>query len=473
MSAGTTTTSVRFGRLERRGVLLGLGGAQLGVAGLALVIATGAVYSAGMGGLLATLGLWGPMLVVATVSVAGRQLVDWIPLVGHWGARRALGQTTVLTSPHRVPPVGVLELPGIPGRLSVTPAPSTGAALVLDRRTGTVTAVLRVASAGFVLEDGATQDHKVAGWGRALASLCQQTAIVRVQVLTRTLPAGPMGAGSWRRQAAADGPWAACVLAELVAQAESTTDRRETLLALALRAPHGRRALRATVMGTLERSLSSFADALVAAELTPLGWLDPGGLGAVLHAAFDPEAAARACGELAAGRLLGPMGVAEHWDHLRTDGAVHAVYWVVEWPRSEVHPAFLQPLLLAPGARRTVTLLAEPLPPGKALREIRRAKAEHAADTAQRNRLGQIEDEAVRAEQRDLARREAELVAGHGDLRFTGLITVTAYTPEDLAAGCAATESAAAQAMCEVRRLVGQQGHAHAAGALPLARGLL
>jgi hypothetical protein len=34
-------------------------------------------------------------------------------------------------------------------------------------------------------------------------------------------------------------------------------------------------------------------------------------------------------------------------------------------------------------------------------------------------------------------------------------------------------EADAAQSMCDVRRLVGQQGLAHAAGALPLARGAL
>jgi hypothetical protein len=105
--------------------------------------------------------------------------------------------------------------------------------------------------------------------------------------------------------------------------------------------------------------------------------------------------------------------------------------------------------------------------------EIRRGKVEHAADAAQRFRIGQIEDESTRAELDDLLRREAELVAGHGDLRFTGLITVTAANEAELDAACAAMETDAAQSLCEVRRLVGQQGIAHAAGALPLARGVL
>ena len=85
-------------------------------------------------------------------------------------------------------------------------------------------------------------------------------------------------------------------------------------------------------------------------------------------------------------------------------------------------------------------MAAQPLPPALALRQIRRARVEQ------------------------------ELVAGHRDLRFVGLLTVSAPTPAELDAACAATESAAAQSMCEILRLVGQQGQAFAAAAVPLAR---
>ena len=130
-------------------------------------------------------------------------------------------------------------------------------------------------------------------------------------------------------------------------------------------------------------------------------------------------------------------------------------------------------MLLGDTGTRVLSVIAEPLPTARALREIRKAKVEHAADAAQRQRIGQIEDEATRAEVADLQRREAELVAGHGDLRFTGLVTVSAGSEAQLEDRCVALETAAAQAMCEVRRLVGQQGVAFLAGALPLARGVL
>jgi len=69
-------------------------------------------------------------------------------------------------------------------------------------------------------------------------------------------------------------------------------------------------------------------------------------------------------------------------------------------------------------------------------------------------------------------RRERDLVAGHGDVCFTGLITVTAPDTDRLQEACRATEAAAARAMCELRLLVGQQTLAHAAAMLPLARGV-
>ncbi|NMR19198.1 SCO6880 family protein [Cellulomonas fimi] len=473
----TGPAAARFGRLERRGLLLGLSGPQVAVVAAGLAIATGAVYSRGAGGLVVSAAVWLPLLVAGTVSVAGRPVVAWVPLLAEWRARRFLGRTTLVVSTRRVPDARTLTLPGIPGTLMVTAAPTSGAALVLDRRAGTVTAIARVSGSGFLLDDAVTQDRKVAGWGRVLATWCQQSAVVRVQVLQRAVPGGGDPVRRWwAAHDAGAGSWADGVVAALVANVQSSATRQETLISVAVRAPrHLGRGLRPEAAATLELTLGALGEALVGADLHLDAWVRPEALGGVLRRAYAPDAAARA--ETAPVdlpvRLPGPTGATEEWDRLRTDTAVHAVYWVAQWPRTETDPGFLRPLLLAPGARRTVSLIAEPVPVARALREIRRGKVEHAADAAHRVRVGQVEDEATRAELDDLLRREAELVAGHGDLRFTALITVTVSTAAELAAGCAAMETDAAQSLCEVRRLVGQQGLAHAAGALPLARGAL
>jgi hypothetical protein len=79
MSASTVTpvevTTARFGRLEQRGLLLGLGFAQLVVLAAALVVAVTGVYSAGMVGLGLSAIVWGPLVGVATVTVSGRTVI--------------------------------------------------------------------------------------------------------------------------------------------------------------------------------------------------------------------------------------------------------------------------------------------------------------------------------------------------------------------------------------------------------------
>lgn len=472
----TAPQAARFGRLEQRGILVGLSGTQLAATGVGLTIAIAAVYSRGGGALLVSAGLWVPLLVAGTVSVGGRPVVEWVPLLAEWRIRTLLGTTSQLTSTRRPPDDRRLDLPGLPGTPTVSAGPTTGAALILDRRAGTVTAIARVSGTGFLLDDEGVQDRKVAGWGRALAAVCQQPSVVRVQVLHRTVPGGGNPVRRWWAQHATSGSWAGAVVGDLVADASASATRLETLLAVAVRVPRntGRR-LGVGGATTVEHSLGALVAGLTGAELHVVSWVGVHELGGVLRRAYDPDTATRAeVGSAEArARLLGPMGVHEHWDHLVTDTCGHAVYWVSEWPRAEVDPAFLRPLLLAPGARRTITLVAEPVPIARALREIRRGKVEHAADASQRARSGQVEDASTRAELDDLLRREAELVAGHQDLRFTGLVTVTAASATELAAACVAMESDAAQALCEVRRLVGQQGLAHAAGAVPLARGVL
>ncbi len=470
MSAPEPTT--RFGRLERRGVLLGLSGVQLGTIGTALAVAVAAVYSAGAGGLVLAAPAWGVLLAIGTLSVGGRPVVGWLPLLARWQARRAAGVTAVTAAVGATGRTGRAEsllVPGLARPLELVDAPSLGGVLVADRRAGTFTGVLRVAGAGFVLDEPGTQEAKVHGWGRVLAGVCQQPSVVRVQLLARSVPGGLAPARRWWRDHVTDlaNPVAAA-LAGMLDEGFVAPVRRETLLAVAVRAPRGGRRNPADV----ERAASQLATitaSLAGAELTAQGWLDRGGLARVLYEALDPAAAAHA--EDGPVSRTTTVGAGERWSSLTTGTSWHATYWVSEWPRAAVHPGFLQPLLLADVG--TLSVLAEPLSTAKALREIRRAKVEHAADAAQRVRIGQIEDEATRAEVADLERREAELVAGHQDLRFTGLVTVSASDEATLAERCTAMETAAAQAMCEVRRLVGQQGTAFLAAALPLARGVL
>lgn len=459
-------STVRFGRLEQRGLLLGLSTAQIALAGSGVAIAVMAEFTAGAAGLLVSSPVWIGLVTLGTARIAGRRLVEWLPVTSMWAVRRSLGRTRQLRAPIRA--TDLLGLPGLPRSVTLTTSPDTGAALIRDARDSTVTAVLAVRGRGFLLEESGSQDHRVSTWGRVLAMLGQRRDIDRLQILHTQAPAHAVVARRWWADHVIDhAALPARLVAELLADAEDTTSQLHCWIAVALRAPR-----RSSTGGDVESSLTALADALRAADLEVGGWVTYRDLHRLLHRTYDPDGRcldgdARSA---AAHDGFAPMGVQESWSHLRTDSAFHSVYWISEWPRADVPPSFLQPLLLAPGAARSFSLLLEPLPVSEAMRDIRRAKVELAADSSQRYRIGRVEDESARAEADDVARRERELLAGHGDLRFTGLVTVTASTLEGLAEACRATEAAAARSMCELRLLVGQQAAAHAAAALPFAR---
>ena len=95
--------------------------------------------------------------------------------------------------------------------------------------------------------------------------------------------------------------------------------------------------------------------------------------------------------------------------------------WISEWPRSQVFPGFLSPLVLSNGVLRTFALHYIPVRSDHAARDIRRKKTELISDAHQRRRIGQIEDAAATAEYDDVLQQEADLTAGHGVLRAIGL----------------------------------------------------
>lgn len=461
--------TARFGRRERRGVLLGLSGGQTMLLGGACALLVLGMYARGGAGVLIAAPLWIPLAAVALVTSRGRTLVVWLPILAHWSARRLTGQTEYRIKIARPRLVGQLTLPGDAARMRLLVSPVSNTALIHDRFARTLTCVAAVSAPAFDLVDVDTQHGRVAGWGRLLASLTPATGVARVQVLQRTVPeTGVDLASYWAANGVRDGSWAAHVVADLVARAPSRA-RHEVYVAISLSVP--RASALAKSAAAVEQQMAAISAAAGRADLRIECWLDHAALGRLLRTAYDPAAVSTAAPQAGASGLTGPMAISEEWDRLRADGALHAVYWIAEWPRDEVTAGFLRPLTFAT-ATHALSITAKPQPTATALRDIRKAKADHHTDAAQRARIGQLADEAMNTEANDVAERERELAAGHTVLDFTGLLTVTATNADELDAACAELEIAAGQAGCELRRLVGQQAQAFAAAALPLCRGL-
>jgi hypothetical protein len=214
--------------------------------------------------------------------------------------------------------------------------------------------------------------------------------------------------------------------------------------------------------------MENFAASLRSADLRADGWLQPQDLAAVIREAYDPVADPWA--STAGLGSAGPVAIDEHWDHLRHDSAYSAVLWISEWPRVDVAPHFLHSLIFLQDVRKTISILAKPLGTGDALRAIRKEKVEYIAEAHQNAKIGRITDLSADQEYADVLARERALISGHADMRFTGLVVVTARSRDQLSVAVAAAERAATQAGCETRLLVGQQAQTFTVGALPLGR---
>ncbi|WP_337006980.1 SCO6880 family protein [Microbacterium sp. LB12] len=471
---------VKFSRLTRRGVLLGLSVAQLvtlGIGGLTLI----AAFYAGGGMLLAyTAPIWVLSAALTWIPVGGRPVVEWLPVAFWWLWRVTGGQLLYRRGIVKPRPACTLALPGDVARLREYIDPETGACMIRDPHAATLTVVCDVTHPAFVLLDPGEQERRVTTWGRALATVCRSGRIATLQVLERTLPDSGTGLAEWwTTHGTPDGSWAADTYAELIERAGPAGERHATTISLSLDMKAAARQIRTAgggikgAAGVLRQEMSTLASALRSADLAPSGWLDAGQIAVILRSAYDPAVASALERHGQIGRDLataGPVAVTETWGNLRTDSAHHAVLWISEWPRSLVYPGFTAPILLSTGIQRAVSLIYTPMRSDQAARDIRRKKVEYISDAAQRSRLGQIEDAAQTAEFQDVLQQEADLTAGHGVLRVTGLISVSAPTVDELEAAVAAITQAAIQSSCETRRLVGQQAAAFTAAALPLCR---
>jgi hypothetical protein len=170
---------------------------------------------------------------------------------------------------------------------------------------------------------------------------------------------------------------------------------------------------------------------------------------------------------------FGPMAVAERWDGARVDGAWHRTYLFASWPRLNVPAHWMDGALLgAPHITRTVTVVHEPIPPSRSARAVDRDLIRLETDQDDRARRGFR----IRARDRravsEVHRREEELVSGHSEFEYVGLVTITASDRDTLFHEASEYEQQAAQAGIELRALDGRHAQGWVAS-LPIGRTLV
>ena len=239
----------------------------------------------------------------------------------------------------------------------------------LSERAGRrLTAVLACRVVAFSLLDAEAQERRLARWGLVLSGAAS-TPIRRIQWVERTAPAQGDELARWlhaERDPAIPlrgTPMIESYL-ELIGTTAEVTQEHEILLAVQVDA----RRVRDRGADAVERALidetERVAQGLEAAEVTVLGALSSGPARPRAADGVRPVRAGRA--RRARGRRPGrdglaeanawPLGAREAWDHYRSDGAVHATYWIGGWPRVDVSPMFMDALLGRSSAVRTVAV---------------------------------------------------------------------------------------------------------------------
>jgi hypothetical protein len=481
-----------------------------------------------VGGVLVAVVVVGGAVALAFWPVQGRTGEQWLPLVARWswarytGSSRALGPgpraghvTTVDLDGREATPLAAadgrrsggrsgpfdrLEVIAVPFEPETgdrdASAPGTAApemGMVVDRRARSGTAVLAVRGHSFALLGPAEQDARIAAWARVLAALAREgSGVHRVQWVESCLPDD----GAAVRRYWADG---AVLGAEtdagrsyrsLMDESAPITRRHRVLVALTVRSPRTSRprtsrarfswsprvtaGVEMGIAGRLSREVLALERALDTADITVDGVLGPGPLRRILGESFASTGPGDGSNDAPpsdpGASWSWPMAVETHWDAVRTDATWHATYWIAEWPRVEVTPDFLGPLLFSP-LRRTIAVTMEPVSPSRAARQVAQARTADIADGELRRRGGFLTTARHSREAQGVEERDVELADGHAQFRFTGYVTVTADTRHSLADACASLEQSAGHARVELRRLFGEQDVAFTCS-LPLGRGL-
>jgi hypothetical protein len=455
---------------------LGLGGRQVLVLGGAVVVG---VVAASRTATVA-LGIW-PLLGAALVSflrVGGVPVVDALgPGVVH-GLRALRGRTRWTAPPARrqeeapagsgrplPPPLDGHRVLAVDGARYHPGAAGSTVAVTHDPLRRTYAATLRATGVGgapFALTEASEQEHLLDRWGDALAAFCQERCpVVWVRWAESSIPADgqhPLPGFDVDGGGDPSDPAVASYRAVLET-AGALVCHHEVLVTVAVgaqRVPAGRRARgegaggrpsrEAACVDALLAQLRLFAERLEAAGLLVSGPLTPDELDEALAARMSglPDGGPRSlASQLRAWHQVAPRDrttparwapatAQATWGSWVVDGVHHRAFHVAEWPRLDLRAAWMAPLLVWGGGRRTVAVLLEPVPLRTSQRAIERQATKLASERAHRESKGFRVPAHHRRAARAVEEREEELVAGFAELSYAGLVWVSAPTAAEL-----------------------------------------
>jgi hypothetical protein len=479
----------RFGPIERRAVFGPLDAPQAVTLGGAAVLAM--VAFIGLGGLLGLISgfvVVGVGLAAIAIPIEERTAQEWAPAVLGWWRRRLAGslryRSGAPSSGTRFAgaddPTHDLSLPAELGGLELLAVPYGGSevGVMRDAKAGTYTIVMAVRGSAFIMRDTTEQERALDAFGDVLASTARDgSPIRRIQWLEQTAP--EVGDDllahfeSNRDRGIAEDSDLHRSYMELLEGAASASTRHDVFVAVQISERLAAKEIRRLGRGVeascelAVREAESLAERFPP-EISVLGLLRPRQYAAHLRDAYDPFGRARRerlaladpTREGVEPALMGPMATEESWSHFRTDSAWHTTWWISSWPRSEVGPMFMVPLLMGSGSMRRVAVTIEPVPYSQAMRRAEAAQTAEIAEEIQRGRQGYATTARTQRRAEAVSRREQELADGHAEFRVSGWVGVSRADLDGIERAEGPTEHAAALARLGLQRAYGEQAAA-------------
>lgn len=466
-----------------RGFLFGLSAAPaLAVVLSGLVVILAFQLIGGMQALVVSAPVYIPLLLSAFIPVGDRKLLEWIPIAMAMIQKQITRQDRYRAKILAPRPDGTLALPGRTAALRLVEDAPSGAAFIHDPHRQTLVAVARIEHGEFLLLDDTEKEERSILFSRLISQIASAEGITRTQIISRSIPDVGVGVKTWweKQRYKAVSPIAAQAYDELTEAVTTATERHETLMVFSLDLRATGRAIKsyggglAGAAAIMRARMGTIEGAARTAKLRVSSWLTREELSIMIRTAYDPADAPFLQEHPNLGARTdqaGPVALREKWTMLQTDSAVHKTFLVV-WPGIRVWPGFLRPLVVRPGTRIAFTLIFEPIPRKKALAEAKREVINEEIRAHEKAKSGKISTVLDSMDSQKASQNLADVASGFTDVRFAGLITVSAADEHALGEAVEDAKTAAAEANCELRLMYGQQESMFPIAALPLARGL-
>ncbi|MCK9878284.1 hypothetical protein MXD59_21345 [Frankia sp. Ag45/Mut15] len=497
MTDSSPAPTYRLARRRQSGSFLGLqvGPLSLLVFGLISLLALPLLTGSVLAGVAVAAGC----CLVALLPAPGGPAHQVLPLAARQFARRASGRDrwwaplpaarSTANESRRGGQPAVLLPPVLAGLEIVGVARSAAAGatdsvapigVVRDRRLGTMSVLISARGTEIVLLDPADQHQRLGAWSAVLANLTRDSTVVQLGWSLCSAPASFTAHRQWLAGRQAEHP-AEPQHDQVAAHYEALLDQISPALAdhdLRLWVTIDTRRLprhadpaeaAVTTASTLLEQCRS-AGLVAGAPDSPVAIAEAFRIRADPGAVGRPRGARRGLAEHAglasplAGVHAGPLSLLNRWDAVLVDDVWHRMFWVTQWPGSQLQPGWLDPLLFEPDGMHTLAILCEPISSRASRRRITSDAVQVESAVAARERYGFRVPTHLASAQTAVDQREVELQSGHAEFGYLALAGVAAHTLEELdEASRRLMDRAAQTGITELRALHGRHDRAWAA----------